>query len=37
MKVGIAQLNSNDRIEDNFEQIKLIVENSVAEKPEIRL
>ena len=35
MKVGITQLNSNDRVEDNFEQIKLIVENSYVEKPGI--
>ena len=35
MKVGIAQLNSNDSVTDNFEQIKSIIESSKSEKPAI--
>ena len=35
MKVGIAQLNSNDNLADNFEQIKSIIVNSKSEKPAV--
>ncbi len=35
MKIGIAQLNSNDNIQDNFNQIKSIILKAQAEKPKI--
>ena len=35
MKIGIAQLNSNDNIQDNFNQIKSIILNARSEKPKI--
>jgi deaminated glutathione amidase len=35
MKIGIAQLNSNDSVESNFNQIKKIILDSESEKPEI--
>ncbi|AGH94995.1 carbon-nitrogen hydrolase family protein [Pseudobdellovibrio exovorus] len=35
MKIGIAQLNSNDDVRSNFEQIKQIILSSEKEKPEI--
>ena len=35
MKVGIAQLNSNDSIQDNLNQIKKIILDAQKEKPEL--
>lgn len=35
MKIGIAQLNSNDNIQQNLEQMKEIVLNARSEKPNI--
>lgn len=35
MKIGLAQLNSNDDIENNFNQISEIVKNAESERPEI--
>lgn len=35
MKIGIAQLSSNDDIQQNYEQIKKILLNAKSEKPEV--
>lgn len=35
MKAGIAQLNSNDNLTDNFNQIQKLIEESGREKPDV--
>ncbi len=35
MKIGIAQLNSNDNIQNNLNQIKKIILDAQREKPEL--
>jgi len=35
MKIGVAQLSSNDDIQKNFNQIKGLIVDSLSEKPEV--